>query len=159
MAEHTAIEQDIGQRLVRNGFRLAVAESCTGGLIGHRLTSVSGSSAYFLGGIIAYADVVKKEQLGVAETVLAESGAVSEPVARQMAVGVRDRFGADIGVSVTGIAGPTGATPGKPVGLVFVGVSGPDGCRVREFRFTGTRAEIKTSSCRAALDMLREYFQ
>ena len=149
-----ALEVRVGRLLLQHGYRLAVAESCTGGLLGHRLTSVGGSSAYFLGGVIAYANRVKIDQLGVAQAVLQREGAVSAPVAEQMARGVSDRFGAQLGVGITGIAGPGGATEHKPVGLVFIGLAQGGGCRVESFRFSGNRDEIKRAAADAALEML-----
>lgn len=148
------IEREVGRLLAERGLTLAIAESCTGGLIGHRITSVSGSSAYFLGGIIAYSDEVKIRELGVEVKVLERDGAVSESVAKEMAVGVRDRLCADIGIGITGIAGPGGGSAEKPVGLVFVSVAGVDGCRVCRFNFDGDRMAIKKSSSDAALGML-----
>lgn len=136
-----------------------MAESCTGGLLGHRLTSVSGSSAYFVGGIIAYANEVKMHELGVPAETLAAVGAVSVPVAERMAAGIRERFGSDVGVGITGIAGPAGGTPEKPVGLVFVAVAGPLGTVVGRFQFEGDRLAIKTAGSQAALDMLVPYLQ
>jgi len=136
---------------------LATAESCTGGLIGHRVTSVSGSSAYYVGGVIAYANAVKVRELGVDPTVLEREGAVSEPVARQMAAGVRRRFEADIGIGVTGIAGPDGGTAEKPVGLVYIGLAGPEGATVERFVFDGDRAAVKTAGSEAALGMVKRY--
>lgn len=137
------------------GLRLAVAESCTGGLLGARLTSISGSSDVVLGGVIAYANEVKAGVLGVRAETLAREGAVSEAVAREMAAGVRERLGADIGVAITGVAGPTGGTPEKPVGLVWIAEDFGARQRVHEGRFSGDRAEIRFRATQAALDMLR----
>ena len=152
-------EEDIGRRLSARALTLAVAESCTGGLLGHRITSVSGSSAYFVGGVIAYANEVKARTLGVDAAALAREGAVSEAVARQMAEGVRRALGADVGVGITGVAGPSGGSAAKPVGLVFVAVAGPGGAVAREFRFGGDRTAVKTSASEAALEMLTQYLQ
>jgi nicotinamide-nucleotide amidase len=143
------------------GLHLAVAESCTGGMLGARLTAIPGSSEVFLGGVIAYDNAVKLELLGVAEAELAAAGAVSEPVALSMARGVGARLCADIGVSVTGIAGPDGGSPEKPVGTVWVGLSAPgpanDGPLVtaRRFGFVGDRNEIRRRAAQAALEMVR----
>jgi nicotinamide-nucleotide amidase len=134
---------------------LAVAESCTGGLLGHRITSVSGSSRYFRGGIIAYANAVKTRELGVRVESLRKEGAVCNTVVREMAIGVRRKFGVDIGIAVTGIAGPDGGTAVKPVGLVYVGLADRGGCITRECRFSGKRQRIKQASSRAALQLLR----
>lgn len=146
-----------GRLLNARGLTLAVAESCTGGLIGHRITSVSGSSRYFLGGIVAYSNDVKMRLARVDPVALQRHGAVSAVVARQLAEGARRKLGADIGIGVTGVAGPGGGTPAKPVGLVFIGVSTQRGCDVRRFRFAGTRAGIKSATCGAALEMLIEH--
>lgn len=135
--------------------RLAVAESCTGGLLGARLTAISGSSDVVLGGVIAYADAVKTGLLGVRPGTLAHHGAVSEEVAREMAAGVRERLRADIGISITGVAGPTGGTPEKPVGLVWIAVDFGNAQRVHGGRFAGDRAEIRFRATQVALDMIR----
>jgi nicotinamide-nucleotide amidase len=135
---------------------VAVAESCTGGLLGARLTSVAGSSDVVLGGIIAYANDVKTRELGVREAVLAEHGAVSEPVARQMAAGVRARFGAGVGVGITGVAGPGGGSPEKPVGTVWIAVdvAGVEPRVVRNV-YVGDREEIRFRAAQFALDLVR----
>jgi len=134
--------------------KLAVAESCTGGMLGERLTNVPGSSDVFLGGVIAYHNDVKKELLGVGAEDLERYGAVSEQVALQMAAGIRERTGADVGVSVTGIAGPGGGTAQKPVGLVWVAVHSSD-AKARRFHVGGDRAEIRQRAAQAALEMVR----
>ncbi len=152
------LDVEIGRLLTEQGLTLALAESCTGGLISHRVTMTPGSSDYFLGGVVSYANSVKERILGVDAEVLVSKGAVSAPTAAQMAVGVRERFGADIAVSVTGIAGPDGGTPEKPVGLVFMGFANARGeVNVRQFNFKGNRLEIKEQTCRAALEWLWEY--
>jgi nicotinamide-nucleotide amidase len=133
---------------------LAVAESCTGGMVGERLTNIPGSSDVFLGGVIAYHNDVKKDLLGVTADDLVKHGAVSEQVALQMAAGIRERTGADVGISVTGIAGPGGGTPEKPVGLVWVAVHGSD-TKARRFHVGGDRAEIRQRAAQAALEMVR----
>jgi competence/damage-inducible protein CinA-like protein len=133
---------------------LAVAESCTGGMLGERLTSLPGSSDVFLGGVIAYHNDVKKDLLQVSAHDLDKHGAVSEQVALQMAAGIRERTKADIGVSVTGIAGPGGGTPEKPVGLVWVAVHGSE-AKARRFHVGGDRAEIRQRAAQAALEMVR----
>jgi len=134
--------------------KLAVAESCTGGMLGERLTNIPGSSDVFLGGVIAYHNDVKKELLGVRAEDLERNGAVSEQVALQMAAGIRERTGADVGVSVTGIAGPGGGTAEKPVGLVWVAVHSSD-AKARRFHVGGDRAEIRQRAAQAALEMVR----
>jgi PncC family amidohydrolase len=154
-ADATTLAEEIGALLTSHSWTLAVAESCTGGLIGHCITQVAGSSAYFRGGVLAYSNDVKMALLDVSEQDLAQFGAVSEPVARQMADGVCARIGADVGVGITGIMGPGGESSEKPVGLVYVSVRTPDGCRVASFRNSGTRSRIKELSCLAALTMLR----
>jgi len=149
-----------GRLLTRQKLTLALAESCTGGLIAHRVSMVPGCSAYFLGGVVSYADSAKQALLGVAAEVLEREGAVSESVAAQMALGVRSRLGADIGISVTGIAGPDGGTPQKPVGLVFMGFANPRGeVTVQRYEFRGNRLDIKEQSCRAALEWLLAYLK
>jgi nicotinamide-nucleotide amidase len=133
---------------------LAVAESCTGGMLGERLTNIPGSSDVFLGGVIAYHNDVKKDLLGVTANDLEKHGAVSEAVALQMAAGIRERTGADVGVSVTGIAGPGGGTPEKPVGLIWVAVHASE-AKARRFHVGGDRAEIRQRAAQAALEMVR----
>jgi len=143
------------QRLaVAAGWTVATAESCTGGMIADTLTDIPGSSGYLLGGVVAYADDVKARQLDVPAEVIAAHGAVSAQVARAMAVGARERFGATVAVSVTGIAGPDGGSEAKPVGLTYVGLAGPAGVEVRRFLWTGDRAANKSASTRAALSLL-----
>ena len=146
----------IGRRLGRLGRTLATAESCTGGLLGGRVTAVPGSSAWFVGGVIAYANAVKCRLLGVESRRLARFGAVSAETASAMADGVRRRLGADYGIGITGIAGPGGAVPGKPVGTVWLAVAGPDGVVARRFRFAGGRTAVRQAACRKALEMLDE---
>jgi PncC family amidohydrolase len=149
--------QDIAPRLNARGWRLAVAESCTGGLLGHEITQVSGSSAYFLGGVISYADDVKMNLLGVSEASLIRWGAVSAQVALEMAAGVCRCTGAEVGLSITGIAGPTGGTPQKPVGLTFIGLAAPHERRAWRHVWDGNRSENKQASARAALAHLLRY--
>jgi nicotinamide-nucleotide amidase len=140
------------------GLTIAVAESCTGGMLGERLTSVPGSSDVFLGGVIAYHNDIKRDALGVRQADLDAFGAVSEPVALQMAAGVRERMGADIGISVTGVAGPGGGTAEKPVGLVWIAAHVSDG-KARRLHAGGDRAEIRQRAVQAALEMLRRTLQ
>jgi competence/damage-inducible protein CinA-like protein len=137
------------------GFTLATAESCTGGLVAERLTRVPGSSDVFLGSIVAYADEVKVSALGVPRELIDEQGAVSAEVAAAMARGARERLGADVGIGVTGIAGPGGGTPEKPVGLVYVAVSGPDAERTIDFSYPSDRAAIRSRAAVAALHLVR----
>ena len=150
------IEQVVGQYLNRFGRTLVTAESCSGGLIAHRVTNVSGSSEYFLGGVVAYSNKAKVQLLRVPKADLAAHGAVSEQVARHMAEGVRRRFRADYGIGVTGIAGPQGGTPEKPVGLVFIAVAAPEATAVLRNHFHGTRSAIKEETAERALKMLLE---
>jgi len=142
--------------LKRQKLTIATAESCTGGLIGHTLTNVSGSSEYFERGIISYSNKAKVELLGVSESLLKEQGAVSEEVAKTMAENVRKRSDVNIGISTTGIAGPLGGTKEKPVGLVYIGVSTEKDNIVKKFIFTGDRIQNKVSTCNVALNMLLE---
>ncbi len=138
-----------------HGLRLATAESCTGGMVAARLTDVPGSSDVVLGGVVAYANEVKTAELGVAEALLTAHGAVSAEVAAAMAAGVRSRLGADIGISVTGVAGPDGGTEEKPVGLVYFHVSSPDGEAGRQFSLPGDRETIRARATVAALHLAR----
>jgi nicotinamide-nucleotide amidase len=148
------LSRAVGERLRERGQTVGVAESCTGGLLGAALTDVPGSSAYFKGGIIAYDNQVKMDQLGVPASVLESTGAVSAGTAEAMAAGVRARLHADIGVSITGVAGPDGEER-KPVGLTFIGVAAPDPV-VREYRWTSDRWTNRRLSVRAALELLRQ---
>jgi nicotinamide-nucleotide amidase len=148
----TAVVLDRCRRLQ---LTIAVAESCTGGLLGARLTSIPGSSDVVLGGVIAYANEVKHDLLGVAESVLEAHGAVSEPVARQMAEGARARLNASIGISITGVAGPGGGTPEKPVGTVWIAAALPDGTRALQLRLIGDRDEIRRRATQSALELVR----
>ena len=135
---------------------LATAESCTGGLVGAALTNLPGSSAWYLGGVVAYANELKIRLLGVPAEILAAHGAVSLETARAMAQGARAAAAADFAVSITGIAGPAGGTPEKPVGLVFIGVAAPHGTATFKHHFSGSRAEIRQAATEAALRHLRE---
>lgn len=149
------MEEVVGQFLRERGWTIALAESCTGGLIAHRLTQVAGSSAYMDRGVVCYSNRAKIELLGVSESLLKKYGAVSAPVAKAMARGIRTRSSTDVGLSVTGIAGPGGGTADKPVGLVYVGLATSKESRTKEFRFHGERETIKLRSSQAALDVLR----
>jgi nicotinamide-nucleotide amidase len=150
-----SLEQAVGKRLAARGLTLAVAESCTGGLVGHRLTSVPGSSAFFERGVIVYSNRAKAELLGVPDEILRTHGAVSRPCAEAMVRGICARSGTPCGLSITGIAGPDGGTPSKPVGTVFIGLAVPGVVETRHFRFAGGRASVKWQSSQMALDMLR----
>ena len=148
-----ALAQRTGQLLLGAGWRLASAESCTGGLIGHALTEVAGSSAYYQGGVIAYDNAVKEHVLGVDSHILETVGAVSEPCAREMVAGVRGLLQTDVGIATTGIAGPGGGTPSKPVGLVYIAVSTPDAVQCERHVFNGDRSAIKQATARRGLEL------
>jgi PncC family amidohydrolase len=150
------LEIEIGRTLRSRGLTLALAESCTGGLIGHRLTNVAGSSDYFLGDIVAYSYEAKERVLGVHHRTLYEHGAVSRETAIEMARGARQALGADIGLAVTGIAGPTGGLPGKPVGLTWIALSRREGETAQEHVWQGDRVANKEQSAEKALEMLRQ---
>ena len=149
------LEQVVGRMLREKGKTVATAESCTGGMLGKMLTDVPGSSDYYRGGVVCYSNELKADLVGVNETTLERFGAVSEQVAAQMAVGIRERDGSDVGLSVTGIAGPEGGTEEKPIGLVFVGLSSGQ-VRVRQMNLGGPREAIRMRASRFALDLLRK---
>jgi PncC family amidohydrolase len=149
----------VGELLRQHGLRLAVAESCTGGLIGHRLTNVPGSSTYYMGSVTAYAYEAKVRLLGVKWETLEKHGAVSAETVIELARGVRHALAADIGLSVSGIAGPGGGTPEKPVGLVWIGLSSPQDEFARQFIWKGDRLRNKEHSAEQALQTLVEYLQ
>lgn len=149
------LEEQLGKLLTRAQQTVCTAESCTGGLIASRLTDVPGSSAYLLGGIVAYANSAKQSLLSVRQGTLMAYGAVSEPTAEEMALGAKERFGTDFALSVTGIAGPGGGTADKPVGLTYIGMAKPDGTVVvQRHVWEGTRKQNKAQSADAALQML-----
>jgi nicotinamide-nucleotide amidase len=150
-----SMEAVVGDLLASHGYRVALAESCTGGLLTSRLTDVAGSSRYVERAVVAYANEAKTELLGVPPALIAEHGAVSEPVAQAMAEGVRSRAAVEVGVGVTGIAGPGGGSPDKPVGTVAIAVVMPSATRTRVFRFHGEREHVKFQASQAALDMIR----
>ena len=152
-----SLEKVVGYLLSMGGSTLSVAESCTGGRVGWRLTRVPGSSDYFKGGVIAYSDDLKRRLLGVKAAVLNKHGAVSEETALMMARGVREKCATDYGLAITGVAGPGGGTKKKPVGMVFVAVAGGAGERVRELRLGGGRGGIRRAACQAALELLRRF--
>jgi nicotinamide-nucleotide amidase len=146
----------VASSCLARGATVATVESCTGGLVGHVITDVPGSSAYFLGGFVTYSDGLKRAMVGVTDDVLEAHGAVSAQVALAMAAGGRERTGADLAVAVTGIAGPDGGTPAKPVGLTYVAVADRSGANVRRHVWSGDRAENKRRSAAAALELLLE---
>ena len=157
--DHEALD-DLARRLQETcldaGLTVATAESCTGGLVAHRITSIAGSSGYFQGAVVSYADRVKVETLGVPPDVLASYGAVSAQVALAMAAGVRERLATDLAVAVTGVAGPDGGSEEKPVGLVYVSVSDRLGSDVRRFHWDGDRATNIEASAAEALRLLAD---
>lgn len=153
--EGRSMEVVVGDMLRRHGFTIAVAESCSGGLLASRLTDVPGSSEYFVGSVVSYSNVLKLEWLDVPADAIAAAGAVSEPVAVAMARGIRRRVGSDVAIGITGIAGPGGGTPEKPVGTVAIAVVWPQGEVVRTFRFLGDRDAVKFQSTQSAMNLLR----
>jgi nicotinamide-nucleotide amidase len=153
------LEVVVGGLLRQRNATLAVAESCTGGMLGARLTSVSGSSQYFAGGFITYSNALKRELLGVPAETLESFGAVSAETAAAMAAGARERAGSTYAVSITGVAGPDGGTAEKPVGLVYLGIAGPEGNAVTHRLFIGDRERIRVFTTQAALDLLRRRLQ
>lgn len=159
------IEEQVGEYLRQLNMKLVIAESCTGGLIGHRITNIPGSSEYYLGSITAYAYEAKERLLGVQHTTLQRYGAVSRETVLEMAAGVRNVFSVDfpenevIGISVSGIAGPGGGMPGKPVGLVWIGLSSPRQDWAGEFHFHGSRIDVKNQTADTALTRVLEYLR
>jgi PncC family amidohydrolase len=150
------LASDLQRLALERGITVGTAESCTGGLVGHSITAHAGSSGYYRGGIVSYADDVKVDPLGVPATTLEHHGAVSAQVAVAMAEGVRGLVGCDYGVAVTGVAGPAGGSDAKPVGLTYVAVAGPDGHEVRRHLWDGDRSQNKEHSAAAALTLLRD---
>lgn len=159
MSGADALAVRAGRALLARGARAALAESCTGGLLGSRLTSVPGSSRYLLGGVVAYHNRVKSSLLGVPVATLRRFGAVSAPVAAAMAQGARRLFGAEVAVAVTGIAGPGGGTAEKPVGLVFVAVCGSGRSRIRAAVLPGDRRRVREQAADLALILLAEHLE
>ena len=153
------LEVIVGKILLERKMTLALAESCTGGLIGHRITNVPGSSEYFAGGVVAYSYEAKENLLAVRHNTLYDHGAVSPETAIEMARGARRALGADVGVSITGIAGPGGGMPGKPVGLVYISLSARGFERTERFVWNKDREGNKWDSSEAALTMLKEYLE
>ena len=158
MADNTlvALAAQVGERCRALGLRVATVESCTGGLVGHLITEIPGSSAYYSGGFITYSDGLKQSAVGVPHDVLAAHGAVSAQAAMAMAIGGRERTGADLAVAVTGIAGPDGGSPAKPAGLTYVAVADAAGIAVKRYLWAGDRSENKRLSAAAALELLLE---
>jgi PncC family amidohydrolase len=145
---------DVGAVLRARSYQIGTAESCTGGLLAGALTGIAGSSDYVQGGIVAYSNAVKQALLGVQAATLETHGAVSEPTAREMAEGVCRALGTEVGVGITGIAGPGGGSAEKPVGLVYIGVATPAGTRVRRDIWAGDRSAVRAASVRAALELV-----
>ena len=152
-----ALAAEVGEILRKHGLTLSVAESCTGGKIGDMITEVPGSSDYFLGGVVSYSNQAKMDLLGVKRRSLESVGAVSEEVAIQMASGAVRAFGSDVALSTTGIAGPTGATPEKPVGLVYIAVSSKKATVCDKEIFKGERSAVKEQAAIKALEMLKSF--
>ena len=153
----TDLNEEIGKLLYKKGLTLGVVESATGGLISHLITSVSGSSDYYKGSVISYSNEIKTNVIGVNEDTLSEFGAVSPQVAEEMAAGGRKLLNVDICIADTGIAGPTGATKGKPVGLFYIGLADRSGSYSRRHLFKGTREQNKIAAAQAALGWVKEY--
>ncbi len=154
------LEAQVGDLLRAKGWTICLAESCTGGLVMHRLTNVPGSSAYVLGGVVAYSNAVKQALLHVRQGTLIAYGAVSEQTASEMALGVQQLLGADLAVSITGIAGPDGGTKEKPVGLVYIGLAGADGkVTVNRHVWDGDREAVKNASAEAALTLVLDHLK
>lgn len=149
----------MGEILTARRLTISTAESCTGGLVGHRITNVAGSSEYYLGGVTSYANQAKVSLLNVKLQTLETHGAVSPETVAEMAAGVRASLAADIGIAVSGIAGPGGGTPSKPVGLVWLGLSASDGNWTRQHNFEGERAAIKDQAAEAALQFVIDYLE
>lgn len=148
------LEERIGKELAKHSLSLCTAESCTGGLVAGRITGVSGSSGYFEGGFITYSNTAKSHLVGVPGELIKEYGAVSDETARSMAEGARKRLGTDMSAAVTGIAGPTGGTPEKPVGTVYIAVAREGKTSVRKFQFTGNRHGIRRQTTQEALKFI-----
>lgn len=153
------LEAKVGKLLLEKNLTISCAESCTGGLVMHRLTNIAGSSTYFQGGAVAYSNQIKHSVLGIQENTLNVFGAVSEQVATAMARGARAVFGADIAVGVTGIAGPGGGTPEKPVGLTYIAINTPKMSMVQRFEWQEDRIANKEASAEAALKMVLDYLE
>ena len=157
--QNSPLKPALGRLLLENKLTIACAESCTGGLVMHRLTNIAGSSAYFLGGTVAYSNQIKHSVLGIQENTLNVFGAVSEQVAAAMARGARAVYGADIAIGVTGVAGPGGGTPEKPVGLTYIGLNTPKMSLVQRFEWQDDRIANKESSAEAILKMVLVYLE
>lgn len=159
MSAEQGLEFEVARLLLARNLTIACGESCTGGLLMHRFTNIPGSSAFFVGGVVAYSNGVKHSVLGVQENTITVFGAVSEQVAAAMARGVRALVGAKLGIGITGIAGPDGGTPEKPVGLTYISLVTADLSMTKRFIWTGERVANKEASAEAALQMLLAYLQ
>jgi nicotinamide-nucleotide amidase len=157
MQDSDRLEEKIGKLLLELGKNVSVAESCTGGLVSHRITNIAGSSKYYNGGVISYSNQSKIDVLHVSPETIQKFGAVSRQTATEMAIGVRRLFGTDLGIAVTGIAGPDGGSVEKPLGLVYVCLSDEDKIICEQFNFDGSREEIKRKSADAALRLVVDY--
>jgi len=146
----------ISMKLKKRNISIATAESCTGGLLAHLLTNISGSSEYFNRGVVTYSNISKIELLGVSQETIQEYGAVSKETASAMAIGIKERSNVDIGISTTGVAGPTGGTKEKPIGLVYIGISTSKETKVKKFIFTKNRLQNKEQTCYESLKILLE---
>lgn len=153
----TTVDETVAELLRASGLTLALAESCTGGMIAARITAVPGSSRYFRLGIVAYHNDAKERLLAVPEAMLAAHGAVSDAVARAMAEGARTAAGSDVALAVTGIAGPEGGTPEKPVGTVFIALADRSGCDAHRYRFRGTREDVRRRTTEEAFSLLKNH--
>jgi nicotinamide-nucleotide amidase len=151
-----SIAREVGSMLLKKELNMSVCESCTGGMLGAAITRIPGSSRYFAGGIIAYSDAVKKKVVGIKRSTLERFGAVSPQTAREMALRIKTKLGTEIGVAITGIAGPTGGTTKKPVGLVYIAVAAGNMVRARRFVFGGGRQTIRKNSVEKAFGMIKE---
>ncbi|MDD4600793.1 putative competence-damage inducible protein [bioreactor metagenome] len=151
------MESVVGELLKKKKLSIAIAESCTGGLVSSRVTDIAGSSDYLIGSIVCYSNQIKVDEVGVPFQIITDYGAVSEETAKAMAIGIRNKFKADIGVGITGIAGPGGATDTKPVGLVYVAIDGVNDLDCVKYNFSGERTNIKYRTSQAALDIIRRY--
>ena len=151
------MQNTLNDLLISKSFTISVAESCTGGLIGHLITSIPGSSAYFMGGVISYSNQAKSDLLGVSPDTLGQYGAVSDQTAKEMAMGVKERFKSGIGLSVSGIAGPDGGSIEKPVGTVFMGFVFDNEPLAIKYLFKGKRAEVKQQTAETALENIKRY--
>ncbi|MGI6092326.1 MAG: nicotinamide-nucleotide amidohydrolase family protein [Negativicutes bacterium] len=151
------MEAVVSELLKKKKLSLALAESCTGGLVSSRLTDISGSSDYLIGSIVCYSNEIKVNEVSVPRAIIENYGAVSLETAKAMAIGIKNKFKADVGVGVTGIAGPGGATDLKPVGLVYVAIDGVKGSLCEKYNFSGDRVDIKYRTSQAVLDIIRRY--